>query len=164
MHTIAIVVHATSAIVAFIIGIILIFQRNALRQLQLARAFLVFLILMEIFLVIAILSHVTSLSTITQIIFGVLVILGLYMIWRAVQALTFLTKQHQEDQLKVIDHVGFVLISLFDGFAIVSALDLQAPGWLVAVIAVAAVGVGIYGINLRKKTLKMQMIQNSSSR
>lgn len=89
MHTIAIVVHATSAIAAFIIGIILIFQRNALR--------------------------------------------------------------------------GFVLISLFDGFAIVSALDLQAPGWLVAVIAVGAVGVGIYGINLRKKTLKMQMIQNSSS-
>ena len=60
------------------------------------------------------------------------------------------------DQLKVIDHVGFVLISLFDGFAIVSALDLHAPGWLIAVIAVAAVGVGIYGINLRKKTLKMQ--------
>ena len=78
------------------------------------------------------------------------------MIWRAVQAVTVLTKQNQADQLKVIDHVGFVLISLFDGFAIVSALDLQAPGWLVAVIAVGAVGVGIYGINVRKKTLKMQ--------
>jgi hypothetical protein len=49
-----------------------------------------------------------------------------------------------------------VLISLFDGFAIVSALDLQAPGWLVAVVAVGAVGIGIYGINVRKKTLKMQ--------
>jgi len=156
MHTFAIVVHATSAIAAFIIGIVLIFQRNTLRQLQLARALLVLLILMEVFLVIAILSHVTSLPTITQIIFGGLVILGGYMIWRAVQAVTVLTKQQQEDQLKVIDHVGFVLISLFDGFAIVSALDLQAPGWLVAVIAVGAVGVGIFGINVRKKTLKMQ--------
>ncbi len=156
MHTIAIVVHATSAIAAFIIGVVLIFQRNTLRQLQLARAFLVLLILMEVFLVIAILSHVTSLPAITQLIFGGLVILGVYMIWRAVQALTVLTKQNQADQLKVIDHVGFVLISLFDGFAIVSALDLQAPGWLVAVIAVGAVGVGIYGINVRKKTLKMQ--------
>jgi len=77
----------------------------------------------------------------------------LYKIWRAVQAVTVLTKQNQADQLKVIDHVGFVLISLFDGFAIVSALDLQAPGWLVAVIAVGAVGIGI---NVRKKTLKMQ--------
>src|SRR5438874_9086537 len=156
MHTFAIVVHATSAIAAFIIGIVLIFQSNTLRQLQLARAVLVLLILMEVFLVIAILSHVTSLPTITQLIFGGLTILGVYMIWRAVQAVTVLTKQHQADQLKVIDHVGFVLISLFDGFAIVSALDLQAPGWLVAIIAVGAVGVGIYGINVRKKALKMQ--------
>ncbi len=158
MHTFAIVVHATSAIVAFIIGVVLLFQRNTLRQLQLGRAFLVLLILMGVFLVIAILSHVTSLPTIKQLIFGGLVILGVYMIWRAVQALTLLTKQHQEDQLKVIDHVGFVLISLFDGFAIVSALDLQAPGWLVAVVAVGAVGVGIYGIHVRKKMLKIQTI------
>ena len=156
MHTFAIVVHATSAIAAFIIGVILLFQSNTLRQLQLGRAIVVLLVLMEVFLVIAILSHVTSLPTITQLIFGGLVILGGYMIWRAVQAVTVLTKQQQEDQLKVIDHVGFVLISLFDGFAIVSALDLQAPGWLVAVIAVGAVGVGIFGINVRKKTLKMQ--------
>jgi Ca2+/Na+ antiporter len=156
MHTFAIVVHATSAIAAFIIGVVLLFQSNTLRQLQLGRAFLVLLILMAVFLVIAILSHVTSLPTIKQLIFGGLVILVVYMIWRAVQAVTVLTKQQQEDQIKVIDHVGFVLISLFDGFAIVSALDLQAPGWLVAVVAVGAVGVGIFGINVRKKTLKMQ--------
>ena len=156
LHTLSIVIHALSATGALIIGIVLLFQSNMLRQLQLGRAFLAFLILMEVFLVIAILSHVTSLPTITQLIFGGLTILGVYMIWRAVQAVTVLTKQHQADQLKVIDHVGFVLISLFDGFAIVSALDLQAPGWLVAVIAVGAVGVGIYGINVRKKTLKMQ--------
>ena len=156
MHTIAIVVHATSAIAAFIIGIVFIFQSNTLRQLQLGRAMVVLLLLMEVFLIIAILSHVTSLPTIKQLIFGGLVILVVYMIWRAVQAVTVLTKQQPADQLKVIDHVGFVLISLFDGFAIVSALDLQAPGWLVAVIAVGAVGVGILGINVRKKTLKMQ--------
>ncbi len=111
---------------------------------------------MEVFLVIAILSHVTSLPTIKQLIFGGLVILVVYMIWRAVQAVTVLTKQHQEDQLKVLDHVGFVLISLFDGFAIVSALDLHAPGWLVAVVAVGAVALGISAINVRKKTLTMQ--------
>src|SRR5438132_3582392 len=88
MHTFAIVVHATSAIAAFIIGIVFIFQSNTLRQLQLGRAIVVLLMLMEVFLVIAILSHVTSLPTITQIIFGGLVILGGYMIWRAVQAVS----------------------------------------------------------------------------
>ena len=156
LHTIAIVLHALSATGAFLVGIVLLFQSNTLRQLQLARAVLVLLMLMAVFLVIAILSHVTSLPTIKQLIFGGLVILVVYMIWRAVQAVTVLTKQHQEDQLKVLDHVGFVLISLFDGFAIVSALDLHAPGWLVAVVAVGAVALGISAINVRKKTLTMQ--------
>jgi Ca2+/Na+ antiporter len=156
LHTIAIVLHALSATGAFLVGIVLLFQSNTLRQLQLARAVLVLLILMAVFLVIAILSHVTSLPTIKQLIFGGLVILVVYMIWRAVQAVTVLTKQHQEDQMKVLDHVGFVLISLFDGFAIVSALDLHAPGWLVAVVAVGAVALGISAINVRKKTLTMQ--------
>src|ERR671938_497858 len=119
MHTIAIVVHTTSAIAAFILGIVLIFQNNPLRQLQLGRAFLALLILSGIFLVLAILAHITSLSTINQIIFGGLVILMVYMIWRAVQAVAILTNHQHPDQLKVIDHVGFVLISLFDGFAIV---------------------------------------------
>jgi len=150
------VLHALSATGAFLVGIVLLFQSNTLRQLQLARAVLVLLILMEVFLVIAILSHVTSLPTIKQLIFGGLVILVGYMIWRAVQAVTVLTEQQQEDQLKVLDHVGFVLISLFDGFAIVSALDLHAPGWLVAVVAVGAVALGISAINVRKKTLTMQ--------
>ena len=118
-------------------------------------AFLVLLVLLEVFLVIAILSHVTSLPTITQIIFGGLAILGVYMIWRAVQAVLVLRQPHP-NQGAVIDHIGFNLISLFDGFAIISAVDLHAPGWLVAVIAVAAVALGIYAINLRKKMLIIQ--------
>ncbi len=156
LHTISIFVHAISAIAAFIVGTLMLFQNNVHRKQQLGRALLLFLILLEVFLLLAIISHWQSLQVITQVTFAGLAILGLYMIWRAVQALTILTKQNQEDQLKVIDHVGFVLISLFDGFAIVSAIDLQAPGWLVAVIAVGAVGIGIYGINLQKKTLKIQ--------
>src|SRR5438876_6096990 len=122
LHTLAIIVHALSATGAFIIGIVLLFQRNTLRQLQLGRALLVFLILMEVFLVIAILSHVTSLPGITQIIFGGLAILGLYMIWRAIQAVSVLRDQNG-NQLAVIDHIGFNLIALFDGFVIIIALD-----------------------------------------
>jgi len=155
LHTLSIVVHALSATGAFIIGVVLLFQSNTSRQLQLGVAFLVLLLLMEVFLVIAILSHVTSLPAITQLIFGGLAILGVYMIWRAVQALSVLREQ-PGNQGAVIDHIGFNLISLFDGFAIISAIDLQAPGWLVAVIAVGAVALGIYAINVRKKTLTIQ--------
>jgi hypothetical protein len=155
LHTLAIVLHAVSAMGAFIIGIVFIFQSIILRQLQLARAVLVLLILMEVFLVIAILSHLSSLPTLTQIIFGGLTILALYMIWRAVQALSVL-REPNGNQLAVIDHIGFILISLFDGFAIVASIDLHAPGWLIAVIAVGAVVLGIYAINVRKKRLSMQ--------
>jgi hypothetical protein len=147
------------AVAAFVVGVILIFQPAGRRQLQLARALVALLVLMGAFLLVAILSHLTSLPTITQIIFGGLFILLLYMIWRAVQAVNVLTGRsggRGDDQLKVVDHVGFVLISLFDGFAIVSALDLGAPGWLVAIIAVGAVVVGILALNARKTTLKMQ--------
>ncbi len=155
LHTLAIVAHALSATGAFIIGIVLLFQSKTLRQLRLAGAFVVLLMLMEVFLVIAILSHVTSIPAITQIIFGGLAILGVYMIWRAVQALAVLREQ-PSNQGAVIDHIGFNLISLFDGFAIISAIDLHAPGWLVAVIAVGAVALGISAINVRKKTLTIQ--------
>src|SRR5438552_15832985 len=143
LHTLAIVVHALSATGAFIIGIVLIFQSNTLRQLQLGVAFLVLLILLEVFLVIAIISHVSSLPTITQIIFGGLALLGVYMIWRAVQAVSVLreppgnlgtnpSRQRRsvaasathsggmQGEGAVIDHIGFNLISLFDGFAIIS--------------------------------------------
>lgn len=152
LHTIAIVIHAVSATAAFIVGIVLIFQKDTLRQLQLSVAFLVLLILMEVFLVTAILSHVTSLPVITQVIFAGLAVLGVYMIWRAVQAWSVLRESHGNPEA-VIDHIGFNLIALFDGFAIISSIDLQAPGWLVAVIAVAAVAIGVYAINTRKKTL-----------
>ena len=155
LHTLAIIVHALSATGAFVIGVTLLFQSSTKRQLQLGVAFLVLLILMEVFLVIAILSHVTSLPTMTQLIFGGLAILGLYMIWRAFQAVSVLREQ-PGNQGAVIDYVGFNLISLFDGFAIISAIDLQAPGWLVAVIAVGAVALGISAINVRKKTLTRQ--------
>src|SRR2546421_13097875 len=140
LHTLSIVVHALSATGAFIIGIVFLFQRNTLRQLQLGVAFLVLLILMEVFLVIAILSHVTSLPGITQIIFGGLAILGVYMIWRAVQALSVLREPHL-NQEAVIEHIGFNLIALFDGFAIISAIDIGAPRWLVAVSGVCAVAI-----------------------
>ena len=152
LHTIAIILHAAIATSALIIGIILILQKDTLRQLQLSVAFLVLLILMEVFLVTAFLSHVTSLPLVTQIIFAGLAVLGLYMVWRAVQAWSILREQRGDPQA-VIDHVGFNLISLFDGFAIITSLDLGVPGWLVGVIAVAVVAIGIYAINTRKKAL-----------
>ncbi|HJZ47717.1 MAG TPA: hypothetical protein VKE41_11150 [Roseiflexaceae bacterium] len=102
IHTLAIVIHALSATGAFVVGVVLLLQTNALRQLQLGTAFVVLLVLLELFLVIAIVSHVTSLPTLTQIIFGGLAILGVYMIWRAVHAMSVMRAQ-PGNQAAIID-------------------------------------------------------------
>ena len=61
---------------------------------------------------------------------------------------------HRHDHsLIYVDHVGFTLISLFDGFVIVSAIDLKAPGWLVGALAVLGVVVGIRTVNAVKSKL-----------
>ena len=50
-----------------------------------------------------------------------------------------------------MDDIGFLLISLVDGFVIVTALDLGAPPWAVAPLAVAAVVVGHRAIGRAKR-------------
>jgi hypothetical protein len=45
-------------------------------------------------------------------------------------------------RLPYMEHVGFTLIALWDGFVIVLAIDLGAPGWPVIVLAVLGVVVG----------------------
>jgi len=50
--------------------------------------------------------------------------------------------QHVDWWTIYIDHIGFTLISLFEGFIIVSGIDLGAPGWLTAIVAVLGVVVG----------------------
>ena len=41
-----------------------------------------------------------------------------------------------------VDHVGFTLIALADGFAVVTAIRAGLPGWAVGVVAVGIVGIG----------------------
>ena len=40
------------------------------------------------------------------------------------------------------DHTGFTLIALFEGFIIAGGMDLGAPGWLTAAVAVLGVIAG----------------------
>jgi len=50
-----------------------------------------------------------------------------------------------------LDDIGFNLISLFDGFVIVAAIDLGAPVWLVVLGAIAAVVLGAQLIERAKR-------------
>jgi hypothetical protein len=74
----------------------------------------VLLVLMEVFLVIAILSHFNSLPTIKQLIFGGLAILLLYIIWRAVQAVSVLREQPGNQVAVIVAQPGRLLCVSFD--------------------------------------------------
>jgi hypothetical protein len=62
---------------------------------------------------------------------------------------------HPRQRLATSVHrcVGFTLISLFDGFVIVGALDLGAPGCLVVLVGAAGVAAGILAMRRIKATV-----------
>ncbi len=84
----------------------------------------------------------TDLSSGARAAFVALIALAVVMATRAGLARTSMPGRDHDNPRKFIDHIGFTLIALFDGFVIVTALDLGAPTWLVTAVAVAGVLVG----------------------
>ncbi len=155
IHNILIALHAFGGIVCFVAGCTVLVppvQQRASRR-WLFNLFLgsLALMLIPLFLVIAV--DWLQLDTARRAIFSGLGALGLYMAWRAIQARQALRTQPEGWRAKYIDHVGFNLISLFDGFVIVVAIDLGAPGWMVVSIALIGIAGVIWGISIVKSKL-----------
>jgi hypothetical protein len=73
-------------------------------------------------------------------------------LWRTLGAARALAAQPARRRVTFIGQVGFVLISLFDGFAIVTALDLHLGPVVVALSAVVGVAVvGVFAIRTATK-------------
>jgi hypothetical protein len=137
--------HAAAGVIAFVAGVL------SLRLAVLSGRFhlyLAALVAMVVFVAGAVAIHWPALAPATRWIYGGLLILGLYMISRAAHAGRLLRHVPSgRDRGRYIDDVGFTLISLFDGFVIVAAIDLRAPGWAVALLALAGVAAGSAVIN-----------------
>jgi hypothetical protein len=143
LHTTMIVLHAAAGVVAFVAGCLALFPPGDNRRApQVFQVYLVSLGLMIVFLVGAMAAHWQQLSTAERVIFSGLFLLALYMGWRALSARGLLGRRSEQWRLPYMEHIGFTLIALWDGFVIVLAIDLGAPGWLVIVLAVLGVVVG----------------------
>lgn len=134
-----IILHTLFAVVSFVIGIILLSASKLKRFPWLIKLFIISLIGMNVFMVAATVSHWYDISTTERVIFSGLPALGLYMLYRGIQAKTNIM---QDKLSNYIDDIGFILISLFNGFVIVTLIDLSAPPITVPFVALVATVVG----------------------
>lgn len=107
-----------------------------------------------IFLVAAIASHWPDLAATPRLIYVALNGFGLCMVWQAWRARTAGVQGE-----RYVESIGFTLIALFDGFVIVSAIDLDAPIWLVLIIAVGGVLVGRWAVERVKAAVRVSTVR-----
>jgi len=151
LHNILIILHATSATICFFAGCFLILLPKQTADQQWFSVYWGALVGMVILLAGAILVYWTNYSSVERIIFPGLFVLGIYMLYRARNA-NLLRKARPNDWIQgYIEHIGFTLISLFEGFVIVSGLNSGFPGWLVALLAILGVLAGRWMIGFAQR-------------
>ena len=151
LHNILIMLHATAAAISFFVGCLLIFAPTYISNQRLFGLYWWSLMGMVVLLIGAMLVYWNEYSDTERIVFPILLGLAMFMLYRAHNASLLLKAQQNDWKLAYIEHIGFTLISLFEGFVIVTVLDAGGPGWLVALLAILGVLVGRWVIGLAQR-------------
>ena len=153
LHNVLIMLHAATAAISFFAGCLLIFAPTYISNQRLFGLYWLTLVGMVILLAGAMLVYWNEYSDTERIVFPFLLGLGMFMLYRAQNARSLLKAQQDNWKLGYIEHIGFTLISLFEGFVIVTVLNAGGPGWLVALLAVLGVFVGRSMISLAQRKI-----------
>lgn len=151
LHDILIILHSALATVSFFAGGFLMFSPVSISYQRFFRLYWWTLVGMVVLLAAAIVVYWRNYSEIERIVFPGLLALGVYMLYRAHQANRLQSSQQPDWKRDYIEHIGFTLISLFEGFIIVSGLNSGLPGWLVAMIAILGVLLGRWLIGFAQR-------------
>jgi hypothetical protein len=143
IHTALIVVHAAAAVISFGLGCALMAKPPLSPRAPRLIAYVVSLGIAVAALSIVVAVDWQDLDPIRQTLFALLVALALVLLGRSVLALRAVRRQAGRWRRRFLAHIGFVLISLFDGFCIVFAIDLKLPPWAIAAAAVFGVVGGV---------------------
>jgi hypothetical protein len=147
-HTVLIVVHAATATVALLAGLV---------SLPAGRLFGLYrwsLIGMLVALAPAVAIGWANQPDGTRIAYTGLLVLAVVMVVMAERARRDRpTTTVGGPTVRYLDRVGFTLIALSDGFAIVAAIRAGLPGWAVAVIGVGVVVVGHTALQVAKRRM-----------
>lgn len=151
LHNILIILHAATATISFFAGCLLIFAPTYISNQRLFGLYWWSLIGMVILLIGAMLVYWNEYSDTERIVFPILLGLGMFMLYRAYNASRLLKAQQNDWKLGYVEHIGFTLISLFEGFVIVTVLNAGGPGWLVALLAILGVLLGRWVIGAAQR-------------
>jgi hypothetical protein len=154
IHNVLIILHAGAATISFFAGGLLVLVPAYTSNRGLFSFYWWLLIGMVILLLGAIVVYWTEYTSIERIIFPGLLILAFYMLFRARSANHLLRIQPNDWKRNYIEHIGFTLISLFEGFIIVSGLNSGVPGWLVALLAILGLLAGRWLISFAQRRAK----------
>jgi hypothetical protein len=146
VHIALIVAHAFLAGLAFLVGCSLLVVMPSDRRSARFVTYTACVWLSMVALWVVVVLDWTSLVTGKRVAFGLLCGLAVYLVFRTEQARRTLLAQSSGWRKRLIGHVGFVLISLFDGFCIVLAIDLGLPPVVIAGAAVFGVAAGVAAI------------------
>ena len=153
LHNVFIMLHAATAAISFFAGCFLILSLRQASNQRLFSLYLWSLVGMVILLISAMFVYWNEYSDTERIVFPILLGLGMFMLYRAQNASRLLKARENDWKLGYIEHIGFTLISLFEGFVIVTVLNAGSPGWLVALVAILGVLVGRWVIGLTQRNV-----------
>jgi len=146
-----IIIHAAAAVTNFTVGLTILSPKRVKQHKELMYLFLASLAVVILCMIGAVVSRWNDDSILERVVFSCLIGLALYMMYRALHAQKLL--QHLGPDTTYIDDVGFILISLFNGFTVVALIDLKVPGWAVGVGVVVATLLGAKLLALQKRKL-----------
>jgi hypothetical protein len=147
LDTVFITVHAVAATIAFGAGLV---AAPAGRFLGVYRGAMA---IMAAALVPAVLIDWSTTDSTARIVFTGLIVLAGVMVVRAELAGRRHPARTGGPTGAYLEHIGFTLIALADGFAVVAAIRAGAPGWAAGVLAVGVVAVGHFTIQVAKRRL-----------
>ncbi len=146
LHTSLIVLHASCAVAGFVFGWLVMATLPTSTRSPKFVWFYALVIAAMILLIGVVSLDWPTLAVTKRIAFGILSLLAVYLIIRVEQSRRSLLHQRTGWRKAFLGHVGFVMISLFDGFCIVTAIDLRLPVAVIVIVAVLGVAVGIWVI------------------
>ena len=143
LHSALIVVQTVAALAAFVVGCLVLRPAPNATQGELTlRVHQAALIVMAASLGAAVAVAWGNRTGAARATFAGLTVLALVTVWRAWHAGRVRATRSTGWTSMYVHDVGFTLITLFEGFVIVGAIDLGAPVWVVVALAVLGVATG----------------------